>query len=307
MDVGRGRVACVLSRGTLSVLRVLDGGVVWERPLETATIVRVRDDYVLTADGRVEEIRVFRFDTGDLLSINRFRQPGGELSEAPVSIVFSAGVLCGPDEDGVVAYDARTGDRLWSLDLQDGISGLFELTEGRLIIGTAAGVHKLVDARTGDVLFDERIENMPGGAVFGVLEDDIVVLAGYEETGHGDRWSLAGVEVSSGKMRWSRQLMGLMNRSHLGLAEGVIPLVAVIEQEVSDGARTRTLRRQQITLIDKRTGANVGDPVTWAGAAGGNGLSGEMEIWPGRVLLQARDGIVMFRSRPAASTGTGVN
>ncbi len=308
MDVGDGRLACVLSPGTLSVLRVRDGGMEWERQLEReAAFVHVRDGVVLTADANLGEIEVFGLQNGSRLSSNRFQQPSAEAAPALVPVAYSEGVLCGPSRGGVIAYDVRTGDRVWSLDLVEGAAALFELTKGRLVIATRGGDHKVVDARTGEVLFSERIVEMPGGAVFGAVEEEFLVLAGYEETRQGDRWTLTGMDLSSGKKLWSRELLALMNRSHLRLAEGVIPLVTTAVDQAEDGSRRGSVDGQQIRLIDKRTGRDVGRPIDWTGIRGGNRLVGDMEVWPERLVLQAREGIVVFRTRAASRSDSGVN
>jgi hypothetical protein len=308
IDVSDGRLACVVSSGRLSVLRVRDGGIEWERQLDREpAFVHIRDGLVLTADASLEEIAIFRLENGTRLSINRFQQPSAEAVPALVPVAYSEGILCGPSEGGVVAYDVRTGEQLWSLELAEGAAALFELAEGRFVISTRTGEHKVVEARTGEILFAARVADMPGGAVFGAVEDEVLVLAGYEETRHGDRWTLAGMDMSSGKRVWSREMLALMNRSHLRLAEGVIPLVTIVLDEVEEGSRRRTVARQQIRLIDKRTGADVGHPIDWTGVRGGNPLMGDLEVWPERLVLQAREGIVVLRTRAASRSDRGVN
>jgi len=328
VDVGLGRTACVLTPGSLSVLNLADGETVWQRDLsETPAEVRIRDEFVLTADPAIETIDVYRLDSGGALARITFDQPevgsahatadgalpetagGAQAAAHVVPIAFSAGVVCGPDGSRVAAYDVRTGGRLWSLEMAAPAGELFELTEGSLVIASLDGTHRVVDARSGEVRLETRLEGFPGAAVFATEEEGVLVLAGYEDSMAGEQWHFVGVDVGTGEVRWRRQFLGTLNRSHLKLAEGVIPIVAWT-QEAAESSSPRSPRRgteQQIILIDKRTGENVGDPLTWHGTQRGQQLTGDLDVWPGRMILQASDTVVRFETRPLKGGSRGVN
>lgn len=312
LDAARGLVACVLSPGVLSVVGVLDGRPVWEREVATnPAAVRIRDDVVLTADPKLETVQAYGADNGRLLATMVFRQPVSDTLTATymtVPIVYSAGILCGPDGKALKAYDVRTGDQVWSLDLGDYPAGLFELDEGRFVVGTADGHHRVIEARSGEVTFEEELGDFPGGAIFGTADCDLLILAGYEETGEGDRWNLVGVDMKTGQVRWSRSFVGLMSHSHLRLAQGVIPVVVSGMRDQEPSQRREGWRsRQEVWLIDKQSGQNVGEPLVWDGVARGDQLTGELAIWPGRLVLQATQGIVMYETEPAALGVGGVD
>lgn len=309
IDVGSGLVACVLSPGVLSVRRVLDGKLVWERDLgANPAAVRIRDEFVLTADPNLETVWVYHLENGAALSAIAFTQPGSDSFLPAVPISYSAGVLCGPDGQAVMAYDARTGDHLWSLELGEDVAGIFELLEGQFVVGTVGGFHRVIEARSGEVILEEGLEDLPGGAIYGTVESNLMILAGYEETGEGDRWNLVGIDMSTGKVRWSRRFVGVMNRSHLRLARGVIPVITTSGQPPERPQLKASRRyRQEVLLIDKQTGQLVGDPLIWNGAARGDQLTGDLAVWPGRLVLQASKSIVTYQTRPATSDAGGVN
>ena len=61
-------------------------------------------------------------------------------------------------------------------------------------------------------------------------------------------------------------------------------------------------------LIDKKTGRTVGEPLKLDKA--GAHLTGDVQVWPGRLVLQTTDGIVAYETTTAqagAATGDGVN
>jgi outer membrane protein assembly factor BamB len=309
VDVGRGRVACTLSPNSLSVLRLSDGETIWTRELsETPEVVRIRDEFVLTADAGLEHIDVFHLETGVALSRVAFDQPDGSSGSQLVPIAFSAGAVCGPDGVNVTAYEVRTGERLWSLALSAAAGGIFELVDGTLMIASVDGVHRVVDARTGEERLKVRPEDFPGAAVFGAIEEGLLILAGYQETALGETWQLVGVDYAGGQTRWSRSLQTSMRRSHLRMAQGVIPLVvtapiASAPQQRSNRPRTE----QRIVLIDKRTGEDVGESIPWREAQRGQHLTGDLDVWNGRLVLQVSDSMVMYETRPLDQGTRGID
>lgn len=301
-SVGSGRVACMLSPGTLSVRRVLDGGLVWERTLENdppVSFVAVRDDVVLTVDASLERVRVYRLDNGEALGELVFDQNDLELDQ-PIPIQYSRGLLCGPDGAGVAAYDVRTGERRWSLPLKDQLVGVFEPQDGRLVISTADGEHWLCDSESGEVLFNGRFDNFNFGAVDGVLEAGVLVLANSREVEAGVRWEMMGLDVATGRELWSRDVIGTLSGPNLRAAGGVIPIIEVLSlgdpgSERAGANRGNRTAVQRVVLIDKQTGSDLGEPYRWEPGPGQQ-LTGYLDVWPGRVLLQMAEGVAAIET-----------
>ncbi len=309
IDAGAGRVACVLSSGKLTVLDAMDGSVVWERKIGvTPAAVRIRDNHILVADATLEWIDAYRVDNGASTGQMHFRQPVSKANDDAVAISYNDHVICGPDGEGVVGYDVRTGDQLWSVPLGEKPAGLFELDGGRFVVGTAKGRHLVIEGRSGKILREIALPTFPRGAVFGTIEDDLLLLAGYDETSEGNRWLLVGVSMDTGKTQWARSFVGTMNRSHLSLAKGVIPVVTSAKQQPDPNRPGAGVRyRQEIIVIDKRTGQIADQAVVWDGTQRGDQLTGDLIVRPGRLILQASRNIVAYETHRAAGLSGGLN
>ncbi len=330
LDAGSGRVACVLSRGVLSVRKTVDGGqVVWERDLGHDAIgaVRVRDSYVLTADPEIRRVKVYALADGDLLSDIEFRQPAGAGdTRGAISIAYSGGVLCGPDGTRVVAYDCATGLERWRLELGVEPAGLFEPSEGWVVVSSAAGKHWLVDMDRGDVVFERDLDGVPTGATMGVMDGGVMdggvmdggvvhggvmgedaesggflTLAGFEKTTDGLRWDMVGLDAKSGEIRWEQSFYGTLMAGQLKVSEVVVPIL----REVRGGGRAANgapRRYQELRILDKRSGEYVGSPVVWEGGFS-NDLKGPMGLWGGRLAIGTEKGIAVFETSRLEKTG----
>lgn len=104
--------------------------------------------------------------------------PGGGIwSTAAVDRDGRAFVGMGNPEDGVLAFDARTGRRLWRVsfysdagrDLDVGASPVLLQVGGReaVAVGSVAGVFKLLDAATGELIWSRDLVN--GSPVHGLI------------------------------------------------------------------------------------------------------------------------------------------
>ena len=104
--------------------------------------------------------------------------PGGGIWSTPaVDIDGRAFVGTGNPEDGVLAFDALTGRRLWSVsfypdegrDLDVGASPVLLQVHGKEAVaeGSVAGVFKVLDAATGSVIWSRHLVN--GSAVHGLI------------------------------------------------------------------------------------------------------------------------------------------
>ena len=180
----------------------MEGGLVWERALghgngDAAPVrfVAVGDDVVLTIEARLESVHIYRLDNGEALGELTFDQTDLGLDE-PIPIQYSRGLLCGPDGAGVAAYDVRTGEKRWSLPLAGRLVSVFAPRDGRLVVSTADAEHWLCDSESGEVLFNGRFENFNFGAVDGVLEEGVLILANSRAVDAGVRWERIGAEAT---------------------------------------------------------------------------------------------------------------
>ncbi|MCH7527107.1 MAG: PQQ-binding-like beta-propeller repeat protein, partial [Planctomycetes bacterium] len=299
-DVDAGRIACLVRPGKLSVLRVSDGQLLWQRDTggEPIGAVRIRDGLVLTVDPIRERVAVYRVRDGEALCRLVFRQPRPD--EVFIPICYTAGVICGPEGQTITAYDARSGERLWSLPLDAQPVGLFEASKGLLVASSLTGRHWLIQARTGALEFDGVVADSPVGAIYGDMESGLLILAGYEETVHGELWHVFGLDPEGGEVRWQRRLTGYVEPSYLSLADGVMPVIARRrEAREGEGSLTKLPRyRTEILLIDKQTGETVGAGLVWEGAQAGERLRGKLAVWPGRLLVQSNAGITAYVTEP---------
>ncbi|MEE9293525.1 MAG: PQQ-binding-like beta-propeller repeat protein [Phycisphaerae bacterium] len=329
-DVGSGRLACMLAPHRLAVYWMLEDRPLWERNLrgDAVRAVRIRDEFVLSADPNLETVHVFRLDDGAELCTIKFSQPGGMsqtetdiangLSWSEIPVTYVGGVVCGPEGRNIVGYRASSGERVWTLSLPEHPASLVALEGGRLVVGTASGYHWVVDARDGEVLFERQYDELAGGAVDGVQESGVLVLAGYRETPEGYHWQLLGIDptpsamggssarADAGRIRWSRDFIGLATGPHLRSVEGVIPIVEMqrVEPQAEKkgqptGRGVTSHYRQSVVLIDKLTGETVGDPLLVELSA--ERLTGDIQVWPGRLALQTTKGILTFETTAAAT------
>jgi outer membrane protein assembly factor BamB len=105
-------------------------------------------------------------------------QPGGGIWSTPsIDSDGHAYVGVGNPVDGVLAFDARTGERLWEtslypdagLDLDVGASPVLVDLRGRqaVAVGSVAGSFEMLDVRTGAVIWS--VDLVQGSAVHGLI------------------------------------------------------------------------------------------------------------------------------------------
>jgi outer membrane protein assembly factor BamB len=105
-------------------------------------------------------------------------EPGGGIWSTPsIDAAGRAYVGVGNPLDGVLAFDAQTGDRLWQYsfysdaarDLDIGASPVLLNMDGReaVAVGSVAGIFKLLDAANGTVIWSDEL--VSGSAVHGLL------------------------------------------------------------------------------------------------------------------------------------------
>lgn len=134
-------------------------------------------------DTPLESGRIVALDVGtgeerwSVCAIAACRPGGGIWSTPSIDSAGHAFVGVGNPVDGVMAFDARTGARLWSTsfysdnarDLDVGASPVLVDTGGKeaLVVGSAAGILEMLDARDGSVIWSVAL--VDGSAVHGLL------------------------------------------------------------------------------------------------------------------------------------------
>jgi len=134
-------------------------------------------------DTPLESGRIVALDAGSgrerwtICAIAGCRPGGGIWSTPSIDSAGHAYVGVGNPVDGVLAFDARTGDRLWEMsfysddgrDLDVGASPVLVDLGGReaLAIGSVAGAFKMLDARSGALIWSIDLDK--GSAVHGLI------------------------------------------------------------------------------------------------------------------------------------------
>jgi outer membrane protein assembly factor BamB len=134
-------------------------------------------------DTPLETGRIVALDTGtgrerwSTCAIAGCRPGGGIWSTPSIDSAGHAYIGVGNPVDGVLAFDARTGDRLWETsfyaddgrDLDVGASPVLVDLGGRetLAIGSVAGAFKMLDARSGAPIWSVDLDK--GSAVHGLI------------------------------------------------------------------------------------------------------------------------------------------
>ena len=131
-----------------------------------------------------------------------------------------------------------------------------------------------------------------------ILGEEIALpgVIGIAGVGGGVR----GVEVVAGRGLGSREVIGTWRGPNLRAAGGVIPIVEVLSPGEPESERTGANRGgrsavQRIVLIDKQTGRDLGEPYRWEPGPGQQ-LTGYLDVWPGRVLLQMAKGVAAIET-----------
>ncbi len=310
-DVGSGRLACMIRPTELAVLSMLDGSVLWRRDLGFEPGgVYVRDDYVMTIDADTEHIRSFRLSNGAGLGEVTFKQPdslqdGGEF----IPVTYHEGVVCGPVEGGLAAYDVRSGLEEWTLALDWPAASSFEPAPGKILVASRTGVYRLLDVLTGDVEIEGRLENVDGLIVDGGIHSDLLMLAAHTEAVNGDRWTIVAIDANDGGERWRYGLSGFVHRPSLRSDGDLLVFMEHLPADIKAAAdRSRLYTDEQaVVLLDKDNGRRVGSPSVWSGYVDGNPLRSQMSVKSGRIVLQASRGIGAMVTRATSGMVGGVD
>ncbi len=285
-----GLVACMLQPRRLSVLRSVDGSMVWERELDNRAVafVQMFGEFVTTLDPLFQVVHVYRRTDGYETSVLAFRQPRDDDYVAPVVCRTSTGELlfCGPDRGDVVAFDAATGAERWRhRATADGegvrLGALFRVGAGSLGLGVMNQHIRILEVDTGIPTALIPLPSYRGGPIECVGESNTTVLAWNVSTAGGDRAALAGIDAAAQRLVWERTSLDLLplTLEQLEQVRGVIPAIRDTGSPGRSGERAIDL-----LVIDKRTGEVAGPTVPLIPKRPTEQITAVM-VWPGVMLL----------------------
>jgi len=290
-----GQLAALPRPGRLALLRLADGSVIWDRELRGERIgsIRLRDDYLVTTDHRLERVHLFDRAEGVLLRQVLFRQPSPHYGL--VDLMHQGTLVVGPDctteANAVVALDLETGEPAWRLHLDKPLSQLFRPAEGYVGIALLGGDVRIVDAASGEVVIDRRV---PGGGVVtaGRLIDGTLLVKHESVRGNERRPEITALDIATGDTLWHQGDL-VAGESDLGLPiiDGMLPVV--VEYVDADSRRDVSL-----TLMDVRTGEAVGPAATLRHAGPRSEFNGDRRVAGGLVVIGTTSGVAAFGRQP---------
>jgi len=298
MAADLGLLAATPRAGWLTLLRLLDGKVIWERDLlgERVGYLWMPADRVITADPRLERVHLFNRADGRLIKRVLFKQP--DPRNLLVNLVPVGDVLCGPvarsEFKGIAGVDLASGEIQWEMKVDKPVVQLFSPQDGYLGVGLLGGDVRIVEASTGEPLIVRRVTGAQA-VVRGTLTDGTLVVQQHDiETGVR-AVSMTGLDVATDTELWHRDdviPLWRMDRA-LRVVGGRIPVLYRPDRQ--GGGRSNRLR---LTMIDVRTGTVSGQEVFLQTANPQTRLNGDFELLPasGVAVVGTNAGIRALRT-----------
>ncbi len=319
--------------GTLTMSRMIDGEAVrWQRemvnpPAGGWAAVRIGGGFAIAVNRALSHVSVFRRTDGRHLGAVSFAQPDGK-ERRKVSLVLFDEVVCGPAGPSEVAACelATPGVERWRLRCeQDGrpvaVTGLFKPRPDLLGVGCAAGAVMLVDPSNGKIVLSVKT-GLPEADIFeGAITDDVLCL--YAATGdEKEAFQIVAIDARDGHLLWHRspeagEYWSQLHYAHpldnalLSAAANAIPVAQLIAPGAGPAGGRAARRtpltepqeppeiRLRLTLLDKRTGREIGRPETVAlPAAETMAMIHHVLTWPDRVIVVGDSTYVAFRIDP---------
>jgi hypothetical protein len=174
---------------------------------------------------------------------------------------------------------------------------LFKPAASYIGIGLAGGNVHIVSAATGEVVLEQRlpgVDRVVGGTLF-----DGTLLVRQLDAAGGDA-TLTAIDVATAARLWSRDDLAPIERANrpLRVIGGVLP--AVVRYRDTEDAQTARL---VLTIIDARTGANVGPGLELPFGRRDIHRGIDLGIWPGVIVVGTGSAILPLETRPTAGVG----
>jgi len=303
IDVQDGRLATLIRPGRLAMLRVLDGMTLWERDLRGEPIqhLRILEDRVLAVDPAIQRAHLFDTESGELIARLLFKQHGAP--ERIVSIVAADGVLCGMSEEGdggrIRAYSMRNGQEAWSKTFAKPVSQVFSLEENLIGVGLLGGELFLLEAQTGEEVFNRTIANVHD-FVDGLAVDGTLILRHIGA--HGEQLGLKAIDLATGNELWERNDLApleLMNQ----------PLTAVHGSLLIASTQAHGNQRRNapvgVVMVNTRTGEDLGTWIEVLPSARSFETPIALEIHPYVLLVGVDRGVLPLELKPSSPSSAG--
>lgn len=280
-----------------------------------------RSGCLVVGDAGLQHVDVFRLADGTPLGVADFTQP--QEGERAVNIAITPDAIWGPiSPRHVAALDPKAPgvEPRWRIETGADLSQVFKPSADTLAVADRAGGVKLIDAADGRVRLSVRVPVMGDGAVDGRLDGGVLYLMGLQKRFEAPRgglglqqWAVAAVRVEDGAILWSEGGLGpqmCVTADALVASSNAIPLlvyrpasgeVRVDHGNGQIGGITARRARVELRLLDKKTGAAIGEPVAIeVDATDGSATLLDLQVWPKRVEAFVGASRVAFETGPAA-------
>jgi outer membrane protein assembly factor BamB len=207
LDAADGRVACTVHGDRVSLLRAVDGEVVWEQELRghPADIVRIWGSSVAAIDDTLRHVALFDLPSGRPIARIRFEQPHPGLEH--IALIAEGGVVCGPcvdgQTDGVKGVDLATGAERWRVMVRRPLAQIFRTAPGEIGVSTILGDVLVLDAADGSVRHRLALTGAPR-ILDGVRVEDTLVVAEAVARSGQVRVQYAAYDLGAQVERWRR-------------------------------------------------------------------------------------------------------
>jgi hypothetical protein len=269
---------------------------IWERDLrgEPVEYLSLDEDVVVAVDRQLQRVNLFSRADGRLIERLFFRQP--DVEARLTDLVHGGDVICGPDsdsqEEAIIAYDLRTGAKVWRLAVPKPVSGLFEAHRGQIGVGFLGGDVFLVHAQTGQVTSEWRVAGAESVSD-GKLWDSRLILRVLVAQADERRLGLVALDAETGGELWRRTDLSAMAAllTPVRDVDGGIPAFVEMTKDGSgqDGARIG------LASLDPKTGESINGVTEIVPARANVRLNGDFGIWPGGVILGTTVGVHGYR------------
>lgn len=296
-----GVVAFLSAPGVLEVCRGIDLQTQWVRhlPDRRAELVRIVDDYLLVSDGPGRTVGIYDLHDGREISNLTFRQPAG----ARMDVIVCGDTVVGPDQDSVVGLGMRDTALRWQHSFDGSPVSLFELPQARVGVGLEGGRFAIIEGVGGEILLQGDTEKRQGIIKTGTIHNGMCILAGICNP-NSQHLGLFGYDLAGGELAWKhdRTSRASIMPYYLSLCDSLLPVT--YSSPPSSKRKANARGDSRIVLLDKVTGQQAGTPFERPPSRA-FGWTGDLAVYPERLLIGTKRGIVAIEVTPDAPTSRG--
>lgn len=173
---------------------------------------------------------------------------GARINHVMAPVLYEDLVIQGNEKDGIVAYKQKSGRRVWSREIQGGVTASAKEMGGVLYVGAGDGFFYALDAKTGATRWSFPIKSEGIGAPF-VTADVVYFLTGNNgayalraQTGE-TIWFYSRVDGANITVRGASEPTVAGEYVYMGFSDGYVVALRkdkgtlVWEQKISEGLR----------------------------------------------------------------------